>query len=72
MWSPECESRWAVGKVELGETLFSTEEIGVRVRDLAREISKDYQGQELILVGILKGAFVFLADLARCLTIPVR
>ena len=56
----------------MGETLFSTEEIGVRVRDLAREISKDYQGQELILVGILKGAFVFLADLARCLTIPVR
>lgn len=61
-----------MAKYELGETLFTTEEIAVRVRDLARQISKDYGGEEILMVGILKGAFVFLADLARCLTTPVR
>ena len=61
-----------MAKYELGETLFTTEEISVRVRELGREISRDYDGQEILLVGILKGAFVFLADLARCLTTPVR
>jgi len=41
------------------------------VQELGREISRDYAGCELLLVGILKGAFIFLADLARCLTVPV-
>ena len=44
----------------------------MRVRELARRISKDYGGEEILMVGILKGAFVFLADLARCITAPVR
>ncbi len=47
-------------------------EIQDRVRKLGEEISRDYTGNELLLVGVLKGAFIFLADLARCLTIPVR
>ncbi len=42
------------------------------VAEAARKISSDYRGGGLVLVGILKGAFVFLADLARCLTIPVQ
>jgi hypoxanthine phosphoribosyltransferase len=61
-----------LAKYEPGEILFTTEEISVRVRELARQISKDYGGEEILMVGILKGAFVFLADLARCLTAPVR
>ena len=43
-----------------------------RVRELAREISADFAGQELLVVGVLHGAFIFMADLVRHLTIPVR
>ena len=42
------------------------------VARVARKISSDYQDQELILIGILNGAFVFLSDLVRHLTIPVK
>jgi hypoxanthine phosphoribosyltransferase len=48
------------------------EEIRARVKVLAREISRDYEGEALLLVGILKGSFVFLADLVRELTIDVE
>jgi hypoxanthine phosphoribosyltransferase len=50
--------------------LFSRKEIAEQVARMAREISVDYAGKKLVLVGVLKGAFVFLADLARQLTIP--
>ena len=53
------------------EVLISEAEIQRRVQELADEISSDYAGRgELILVGVLKGAFIFLADLSRRLTIP--
>jgi len=68
----KAEAGGDLARYELGETLFTTEEISVRVRELARRISKDYGGEEILMVGILKGAFVFLADLARCITAPVR
>lgn len=42
------------------------------VGDLAKRISSDYSGRELVLVAVLKGAFIFLSDLARKLTIPVK
>ncbi len=42
------------------------------ITDVARRISCDYQDRELVVVGILKGAFIFLADLVRRLTIPVK
>ena len=47
-------------------------DIDKMVARIARKISSDYQDQELILIGILKGAFVFLSDLMRHLTIPVK
>ena len=50
--------------------LFSRKEIAETVARLAREISVDYADKKLVLVGVLKGAFVFLADLVRELTIP--
>jgi len=50
--------------------LYSKEEIASRVKELARTISQDYAGKELILVGILRGTFVFLADLIRLLEVP--
>ena len=52
------------------ELLYKNEDIGKRVRELAHQISKDYAGRELIVIGILKGAFIFMADLIRALSIP--
>jgi len=52
--------------------LFTAEEIAHQVRRLAREISTDYQGRNLVVLGVLKGSFIFLADLVRQLTIPVE
>lgn len=43
-----------------------------RIKELARKINHDYQHQKPLLIGILKGAFVFMADLVRYLTIPVE
>jgi hypoxanthine phosphoribosyltransferase len=52
--------------------LLSQEQIASIVQDLADQISKDYDGRELVLVCILKGAFMFLSDLIRHLGIPVQ
>jgi len=52
--------------------LFSPPQIERRVRRLARQISRDYRGKVPLLVCVLKGAFVFLADLIREMTIPVE
>ncbi|MCL4503761.1 MAG: hypoxanthine phosphoribosyltransferase [Deltaproteobacteria bacterium] len=52
--------------------LISREDIARRVKDLAGEISRDYRNRDLVMVGVLKGAFIFLADLVRELTIPVE
>jgi hypoxanthine phosphoribosyltransferase len=52
--------------------VLSKAEIQEKVKTLAFRISQDYAGKELVLIGILKGAFIFLADLARELTIPVE
>ena len=52
--------------------LFSKETIQKRVKELAGQISKDYAGRELIVIGILKGAFIFMADLIREISIPCR
>lgn len=52
--------------------LLSRDAIARRVQELAAQISKDYRGKDPILVGILKGAFIFLADLVRALEFPVE
>ena len=54
------------------EILISSSDINQRVQQLGREISGDYQGRELHLVGVLNGAFVFLADLVRQIDIPCQ
>ncbi|HCI29481.1 MAG TPA: hypoxanthine phosphoribosyltransferase, partial [Fervidobacterium sp.] len=48
------------------------EELNEKVRELGNKISMDYEGKELIMVGVLKGGFIFLADLIRALKIPVE
>jgi hypoxanthine phosphoribosyltransferase len=50
---------------------FSAEQVAERVRELAAQINADYADQHPLLVGVLKGAWMFMADLARQLTIPV-
>jgi hypoxanthine phosphoribosyltransferase len=57
---------------DLERVLFTSEQIHERIRELAREISHDYQGRKLMLVGVLKGAVFFLSHLAGALEIPVE
>jgi hypoxanthine phosphoribosyltransferase len=57
--------------LEKGEVIYTADEIQARVRELARQISVDYAEEGVLMVGILKGAFIFLADLARSITAPV-
>lgn len=52
--------------------LFTREEISAAVERLAAEIEKDYPGKNLLLIGVLKGAFIFLADLVRHLGLPLE
>jgi len=54
------------------EVLIARSDIKKRVEQLGREISADYQGRELHLVGVLNGAFIFLADLVRQIDIPCQ
>lgn len=54
------------------ETFITSEEIGRVVARLASEIRRDYQGKQPLLIGILKGSFVFMADLIRQLGLPVE
>jgi hypoxanthine phosphoribosyltransferase len=54
----------------VGEVLIDTETLSGRVAELGAEISSDYQGRDLLLIGVLKGAVFFMADLMRRLTIP--
>lgn len=57
---------------EISEILITNEEISRKVQELGAEISKDYEGKELIVIGILKGAVPFMADLIREITIPLQ
>lgn len=54
------------------KVLIPAEKIQVRIVEIARQINQDYAGSTLVLVGVLKGSFVFLADLVRELKLPVR
>jgi len=54
----------------IGETLVEREELQRRIRELGEEISRDYEGRDLLLVGVLKGAILFLSDLMRAIEVP--
>ncbi|MCU1458051.1 MAG: hypoxanthine phosphoribosyltransferase [Actinomycetia bacterium] len=56
-----------IGRIVVGE-----EELQAMVRSLGRRITDDYQGRPPLLVGVLKGAFVFMSDLARAIELPVE
>lgn len=52
--------------------MLTTEEIATRVAELGAQITRDYAGRNLVLVGVLKGSFVFLSDLMRQVDLPLR
>jgi hypoxanthine phosphoribosyltransferase len=58
-------------KAQIQQILVSPVELETRIRALGRKISRDYRGQSIVLVGILKGITFFLADLARQITAPM-
>lgn len=57
---------------DVGEILITTEDIREKTTELARQITADYQGRELLLVCILKGGLMFLADLMREICLPLE
>jgi len=58
------------GSPSVGQVLISPEELDRRVRELGIEISRDYVGKNLVMVGVLRGAVIFIADLLRRMEIP--
>src|SRR5690349_8173903 len=56
----------------LGKTIVTEEELQSRIAEMGKEITKDYAGRPPLLVGVLKGAFMFMSDLARAIDLPVE
>lgn len=57
---------------EIGEVLLTHDEIQDKIRELAKRITRDYEGRDLLLVGVLKGAFMLISDLAREIDLPLE
>jgi hypoxanthine phosphoribosyltransferase len=56
----------------IGESVVGEDELQARIRELGKEITADYEGRPPLLVGVLKGAFVFMSDLSRAIDLPVE
>lgn len=57
---------------DIQEILYSEEQLRGRIKELGEQISRDYKGKELLLVGILKGSVMFMSDLLKEITIPCQ
>ena len=57
---------------DITKVLVTEEQIANRIEELAREIENKYEGKDLLLVGVLKGAVMFMADLSRAIQLPVN
>src|SRR5258708_19770011 len=57
---------------DISEVLISEEQIRLKVAELGERITREYQGKNLLLLGTLKGAVPFIADLARAIALPVE
>ena len=55
-----------------GRPIVTQEEMRARIRELGKQITSDYTGKDFVLVGVLKGAYAFYADLARAIRLPMR
>lgn len=56
---------------DMQQILFTQEEIAARTREMAEQITKDYEGKSPLVVGILRGSFIFMADLVRHIDLPL-
>jgi hypoxanthine phosphoribosyltransferase len=57
---------------DIEEVIITEEQIQEKISHLAKQITDDYRGKDLLLVGVLKGAFVFMSDLARQIRLPIE
>lgn len=57
---------------DVKEVLYTTEQLSLKTKEIAEKINKDYEGKELILIGILKGSVMFMTDLIKEITIPCK
>ena len=64
------DSAGVLSDESIGEIIVQADDLQHRVRELGAEISRDYQGKDLLLIGVLKGAVFFLADLMRHIEVP--
>lgn len=55
-----------------GKPIVTQEAMRARIRELGRQITADYAQKDLVMIGILKGAYVFYADLARAISLPLK
>ena len=53
------------------DTMLSSEKVAARVKEMGAQISRDYKGKKVVVIGVLKGSFIFLADLVRSMDIPL-
>ena len=51
--------------IEIKDTLISEEQLQAKVKELALQIERDFEGEEIVVIAVLKGSFVFAADLIR-------
>ncbi len=63
---------WAESDPALGEVILTSEAIQARIAELGRTITEDYLNRSLLMVGVLKGALLFIADLARKIDLPLE
>jgi hypoxanthine phosphoribosyltransferase len=56
---------------DIQQVLLSADQIAVRVKEIGEQISADYAGEEILMIGVLRGAVIFMSDLARAISIPV-
>src|SRR4030067_2716436 len=56
----------------IGKPLLTVEQIQKKVKELAAKISEDYEGKEILAVGILRGAFIFFSDIVRHIQVPMN
>jgi len=58
-------------KEEIDEILITEEKIKQKILELGKQITKDYEGKDLIFIGVLRGAVIFMSDLARAISVPM-
>ena len=59
-------------ELKIERIVYSEETIKARVKELGAQITKDYEGKDLVVIGVIRGALYFLSDLTRAIDLPVK